>query len=588
MQDRCASRAVRQQQRLGHPRLAVAALVGFWGLLAYWQYRRSPRGHEDKAWRGAGASVLLATAAWVALLFTTSTVVASANWLNGPDHGVGDLVSQVEVPDKSEVAPTMLDLDSEQSTDELRRHRRHHPRRRPGGRRGHGRVTVSSGTIEMKGLSLKVDARLRRHAAPSPRAAAAPSLRESVLAHRADRHAHARGQLPERAGASKCTAEDSQFQPAGVLTLPSRAAPVVLTLGKGVVLDPSDDPEVPLAVPQVLIWTRHRPAALAAARRARSSGWPAPVSAGDVGSGDQRALRARRGLAGGGPRTRPRPVRRGPSYAALAHRAETLLDVVGAITSPVALVIVVISMCRRPAVGAARPRLDPHRRDRVDVAGRRHVRRPDRPRLADPALGEGPQGVGVIWDLTTFWPRAAHPLAPPCYAERVIPELQIRSRWVLDRHGRRCTSANRLILSGHSQGSLIVLATVSRLDQDAAAAHTDDHLRQPDPRALRPHLPARLRAGRRRLPGTDGTASPSTTRSPTCPRPDGVPVPRRPGDPGREHLPRTARRRRWRVGEPVPSYGPARLARLLRRRQRARPAGARGAPPRASATRARR
>ena len=36
------------------------------------------------------------------------------------------------------------------------------------------------------------------------------------------------------------------------------------------------------------------------------------------------------------------------------------------------------------------------------------------------------RAVGVIWDVTTFWPRAVHPLAPPCYAERVIPQLVSR------------------------------------------------------------------------------------------------------------------------------------------------------------------
>jgi hypothetical protein len=63
--------------------------------------------------------------------------------------------------------------------------------------------------------------------------------------------------------------------------------------------------------------------------------------------------------------------------------------------------------------------------------------------------------VGVLWDLGTFWPRSGHPLAPPCYAERVVPELVTRAGHLAEQGG--------LVLSGHSQGSVLVAATVLQL-----------------------------------------------------------------------------------------------------------------------------
>ncbi|MER6347224.1 hypothetical protein ABT232_22650 [Streptomyces sp. NPDC001532] len=65
--------------------------------------------------------------------------------------------------------------------------------------------------------------------------------------------------------------------------------------------------------------------------------------------------------------------------------------------------------------------------------------------------------IGILWDVGTFWPRAAHPFAPPCYAERAVPDLT----WRIDTWVR--STGGRLVLSGHSQGSVLAAATAWQL-----------------------------------------------------------------------------------------------------------------------------
>ncbi|WP_410813933.1 hypothetical protein [Micromonospora sp. 067-2] len=64
--------------------------------------------------------------------------------------------------------------------------------------------------------------------------------------------------------------------------------------------------------------------------------------------------------------------------------------------------------------------------------------------------------VGVLWDLGTFWPRACHPFAPACYAERAVPELTRRITYLVDR-------GDAVLLTGHSHGSVLIAATVLQL-----------------------------------------------------------------------------------------------------------------------------
>ncbi|HVF04390.1 MAG TPA: hypothetical protein VNA20_06095 [Frankiaceae bacterium] len=64
--------------------------------------------------------------------------------------------------------------------------------------------------------------------------------------------------------------------------------------------------------------------------------------------------------------------------------------------------------------------------------------------------------VGIVWDLGTFWPRAVHPFAPPCYCERTIPEFTRRIEQVTDAGGR-------VVVSAHSQGTVIAFAALLQL-----------------------------------------------------------------------------------------------------------------------------
>jgi hypothetical protein len=61
--------------------------------------------------------------------------------------------------------------------------------------------------------------------------------------------------------------------------------------------------------------------------------------------------------------------------------------------------------------------------------------------------------IGVLWDVGTFWPRSYHPLSPPSYSERAVPELQRRMWWLHDNGGR-------VLLTAHSQGTVLAAAAL--------------------------------------------------------------------------------------------------------------------------------
>jgi hypothetical protein len=111
--------------------------------------------------------------------------------------------------------------------------------------------------------------------------------------------------------------------------------------------------------------------------------------------------------------------------------------------------------------------------------------------------------IGALWDVATFWPRAVHPFAPPCYAERAIPEVVDRvlllvgpngsgqaqpgQRELADRY-RLTVPCGPVLLTGYSQGSIIAPAVAAQLPPDV--------LKRPDFALLTLACPARRLYGR--------------------------------------------------------------------------------------------
>ena len=70
------------------------------------------------------------------------------------------------------------------------------------------------------------------------------------------------------------------------------------------------------------------------------------------------------------------------------------------------------------------------------------------------------RGVGVLWDLTCFWPRDTHPFAPPCYTERIVPEVTTRMTAYLGEPDGGGGASSGVVLAAHSQGTVISVAVL--------------------------------------------------------------------------------------------------------------------------------
>jgi hypothetical protein len=80
----------------------------------------------------------------------------------------------------------------------------------------------------------------------------------------------------------------------------------------------------------------------------------------------------------------------------------------------------------------------------------------------------------MLWDVTAFFPRRFHPLAPPCYAEQSV--IDIRDR-IVD----ISNAGGQMVIVAHSEGTMLTAAalmTLNRPDRGATVQRAPGH---PDP-----------------------------------------------------------------------------------------------------------
>ena len=173
--------------------------------------------------------------------------------------------------------------------------------------------------------------------------------------------------------------------------------------------------------------------------------------------------------------TRPgaeRLLRGARRSAAVAHRAEPVTRVLAEASAVCSAVAVLLTVAI-----AVRPDLGPPQLRRVAAEGLGAVYAG----VVDTAAwGAGLVGLAVVggmvggaasgrtrplglaWDLICLLPRTGHPFGPPCYAERVVPELVRRcSEWVTPAGPAPAGAARRrVVVSAHSLGAVLTVASL--------------------------------------------------------------------------------------------------------------------------------
>lgn len=95
------------------------------------------------------------------------------------------------------------------------------------------------------------------------------------------------------------------------------------------------------------------------------------------------------------------------------------------------------------------------------------------------------RGVNVVWDVISFWPHAVHPFVPKPYSQHTVMHLGKR---VVQHLSTRPPGGRDVVVSAHSQGSLIAFAALHLLNDDerrrVALLTYGSQLRQIFPRAF--------------------------------------------------------------------------------------------------------
>ena len=69
------------------------------------------------------------------------------------------------------------------------------------------------------------------------------------------------------------------------------------------------------------------------------------------------------------------------------------------------------------------------------------------------------RGIGILWDLGSFWPRWYHPFAAPTYSPVAIPDLAATIRTAAG-------NQDEVLVAAHSQGSIVAMAALLTIEPD--------------------------------------------------------------------------------------------------------------------------